>query len=257
MNEPSSYELFYWPNIPGRGEFVRLVLEEAGADYTDVARLPEDQGGGPEALRSFLEGSAKMHAFAPPILRVDRELTLAQMPNLCLFVARHHGLVPEGAAAEHSANQLQMTIGDVVDEVHDTHHPVSNMLYFEEQEEAAVRSAEVFRAQRLPRFLDYFERVIANHGEDFLLGEFSYVDLSLWHLLDGLEYAFPEAMASQWEEHPRLVKLREEVAKRPRVESYVVSDQRLSFNEHGIFRYYPQLDGPAGPVRAAGDGEEE
>ena len=40
------YELHYWPRIQGRGEFVRLALEQAGAEYVDVARGPKSSGGG-------------------------------------------------------------------------------------------------------------------------------------------------------------------------------------------------------------------
>jgi len=68
------YELYYWPGIQGRGEFIRLALEEAGARYVDVAVLPEAKGGGVPAILQVLEArNIQRPPFAPPILKVRRE----------------------------------------------------------------------------------------------------------------------------------------------------------------------------------------
>jgi glutathione S-transferase len=238
------YELYYWPMIQGRGELVRLVLEDANVPYTDVGRLPEDQGGGMPAILAYYKQEREGHpAFAPPILRAG-DLVLAQTANICLFLGRRHGLAPQQEAGWLLANQLALTIADLINEVHDTHHPLGVALYYEEQKEAAARRSQLFLEQRLPRFLGYFQRVLEHNGGEVLVGDaVSYVDLSLYQVLCGLEYAFPRAYAREAGKVPGLVTLRQGIAARPRIARYVESDRRLPFNEDGIFRHYPELDG--------------
>ncbi len=231
------YELYYWPTIPGRGEFVRLVLEEACAPYVDVARLPAEQSGGEDAILRLLADGDGVPPFAAPFLRAEGTV-LAQTANICLYLARRHGLVrPE---AELLANQLQLTVADAVSEAHDTHHPISAGLYYEDQRPAARRRAKAFVNERIPKFLGYFERVIAGSGGTFLLGAFCYADLAVFQLVEGLRYAFPRAMARV--SAPRLDASCAEVRARPRIAAYLASDRRLPFNENGIFRHYPELD---------------
>jgi len=239
------YRLYYWPGLPGRGELVRVVLEDAGAPYEDVARLPEAEGGGVTAVLPFYEGRAPGHPiFAPPVLVVDEELVLAQTPTICLFLGRRHGLCPADEPGWLHANQLQLTLSDLVDEVHQTHHPIAVSLYYEDQKEAALACARAFREQRLPKYVRYFERVLQHNGGDVLVGDaVSYVDLTLFQLLCGLEYAFPRAMAQLAPEVPGLLALRDRVAARPKLAAYLASPRRMAFNEDGIFRCYPELDG--------------
>ncbi len=233
-----AYQLYYWPTIQGRGEFVRLVLEEAAADYVDVARLPAADGGGAPAILRVLRETPGVAPFAPPILR-DGALTLAQTANICAYLAENHALVADDRAARVHANQLQLTVTDLVAEVHDTHHPLSTGLYYEDQRAAAVERAKGFREERMPKYLGYFERQL---HDDHLLSTFSYVDLSLFQVLRGLEYAFPRAFARVTRETPKLVALGERVAARPRIAAYLASPRRIAFNEQGIFRRYPELD---------------
>jgi glutathione S-transferase len=245
QSEPR-YELYYWPGIPGRGEFVRLVFEEAGVPYVDVCRRPESKGGGIEPLLALLKGEEDgALPFAPPVLKVEDKV-LAQTATLCRFLGERFGLVPEDETSRLGADQLQLTIADFVDEAHDTHHPLGAPLYYEEQKDEAARRARVFREQRLPKFLRYFERVLGRvdggHDRGLLGTDLSYVDLSLFHVLEGLGYAFPNAFDRHASEIPRLLALHERVAHRPRIAAYHESDRFLSFNEDGIFRHYPELD---------------
>ena len=237
------YELYYWPDIPGRGEFVRLVLEEACVPYVDVARKPREQGGGVEAVVAFYAGRSDGHpVFAPPVLR-QGDLVLAQTAAICHFLGRQHGLSPRDEAGEIHALELQLTIADLVDEVHDSHHPVSAALYYEDQKPAAKQRAAHFVSERLPRFLGYFERVLRHHGGDVLVGTaISHADLSLFQALEGLAYAFPRGFARAGESTPRVLALRERVRARPRIGAYLASERRMPFNEQGIFRHYPELD---------------
>lgn len=241
MTDP--YQLYYWPMLPGRGEFVRLVFEEAGVPYTDVARLPEEQGGGIQALMPFIRGERPgQPAYAPPIL-VHKDLVLAQTAVICAYVGERHGLSPDHPGQRMQALQLQLTVADVVDEAHDTHHPVSVTLYYEDQKEAAREASKQFLDQRLPRFLPYFERVLERNGGTWLIGDsLSYADLSLFQLLEGLAYAFPRGFAKVTESTPGLLALRARVANRPRIAEYLACDRRLAFNEDGVFRHYPELD---------------
>jgi glutathione S-transferase len=237
------YSLYYWPEIPGRGEFVRLVLEEAGAPYVDVARLPRERGGGVEAVIAFYEGRNEGHPiFAPPVL-TQGDLVLAQTAAICHFLGLRHGLAPQGEAGRAHALELQLTIADLVGEVHDTHHPISAALYYEDQKAAAKQRAAHFVGERLPRFLGYFERVLRHGGAGWLVGaSLSHADLSLFQALEGLACAFPRAFARASQAAPGVLALRERVRTRPRIAAYLASERRLPFNQQGIFRHYPELD---------------
>lgn len=234
-----AYRLYYWPAIQGRGEFVRLALEEAGAEYVDVAR----KKGGEKAMMDAMEESGNP-VFAPPFLKAG-ELTIGQTANILLFLGARHGLAPRAEAGRLWAHQLQLTIADLVNEAHDTHHPVGAALYYEDQKKEAKRRSADFIENRIPKFLGYFERVLnepARRG-GFLVGSrLSYVDLSLFQVIEGLRYAFPNAMKRIEPGHPGLVDLHDRVALRPNIAAYLASKRRIPFNEEGIFRHYPEQD---------------
>ena len=233
------YELYYWTGIPGRGEFIRLALEDAAATYIDVAR---EQGDG--SMTSFLDGKHNgALPFAPPFLKAGR-LVIAQVANILQYLGPGLGLVPDSEAKRIFAHQLQLTIADMVAEVHDSHHPIASSLYYENQRDEAKRRAIVLREERLPKFLGYFEKVLERGGGCHALREHSYVDLSLFQLMSGLDYAFPRAMHRLSRKLPRLTALKQRVAERPNIATYVDSPRRLTFNEDGIFRHYPELDDP-------------
>jgi len=236
------YELYYWPGIQGRGEFVRLALEEAGADYVDVARKP-GKGGGVPAMMRFLDGTRMKHPpFAPPFLKAGA-LVIGQTANILLFLGPRHGLAPRNEGARLWTNQLQLTIGDFVAEIHDTHHPIAAGLYFEDQRAAAKRRTNDFLKTRAPKFLRYFERVLERSGGHYLLGRrLTYADLSLFQVVEGLRYAFPKAMRRLERKAPRVTALHDRVAERPRIAAYLASERRIAFNQLGIFRRYPELD---------------
>ncbi len=242
------FELFYWPTIQGRGEFVRLVFEEAGLPYVDVGRRPESEGGGRAAILRLLEDSAGgMPPFAPPILRVG-DLRIAQTAVICRYVAERGGLLPAAEPDRWRADTLMMTIMDMVVEAHDIHHPIAKSLYYEDQKTEALRRAAPFRAERLPKALGYFERVLAANtaagGRVLVGGGLSYVDLALFQYVAGLSYAVPNALAALAPRVPRVLALHAAVAARPRIAAYLASPRRLPFSEHGIFRHYPELDAP-------------
>ncbi len=233
------YELYYWPGIQGRGEFVRLAFEAAGADYVDVARTGR---AGMQAMTRLLDDRGVVGApFAPPFLKAGRIL-VAQTANILAFLGPRLDLVPRPEAARLWAHQLQLTVADLVDEVHDTHHPIASGLYYEDQKPEARRRAAAFVADRMPKYLGYFEQVLSRGGPFALGRRLSYVDLSLFQVIEGLRYAFPRAMARMERRHRRLVALRDRVAARPRVAAYLQSERRIPFNESGIFRRYPELD---------------
>lgn len=235
------YELYYWPSIQGRGEFVRLPLEDAGADYLDAARSPK----GMAPMMRFMEGrSEKYPPFAPPFLKAGT-LVIAQTANILFYLGSRLGLAPKAEPGRLWAHQLQLTIADWVAEVHDTHHPIGGGFYYEDQKAAARRRAAEFTAERLPKFFDYFEGILRRHpkGSEYLLGRpFAYVDLSLFQMVEGLRYAFPRTMRKLESGYPRVVALHDRVSVRPRIAAYLASSRRISFNEEGIFRHYPELD---------------
>lgn len=244
-NRNERYELHYWPSIQGRGEFVRLALEYIGIEYIDVARQPSDRGGGEEALLRSLQSVDKHRPpFAPPYLKtVDR--VIAQTANILLFLGQRHALSPQDEAGWLWTHQLQLTIADLIAEVHDTHHPISVMLYYEDQEHEAKRRSAAFLEHRAPKYLGYFEEVIERNPTRsgwMVDKEPTYVDLSMFQVIAGLRYAFPRAMQRLEPRFPRLSALHDRVAQLPRIAAYLRSPRRIPFNEEGIFRHYPELD---------------
>jgi len=238
------YQLYYWPTIQGRGEFVRLVLEEAGARYVDIAR-GSGAGAGVAALMRFLDSrSVRRPPFAPPFLKAGR-LVIGQTANILRFLGLRHGLVPKDEAAQLWVNELQLTIADFVVEIHDTHHPIAGGLYYEDQKPEARRRADDFLTNRAPRFLGYFDRVLSRNArsERYLVGtKLTYVDISMFQVIAGLRYAFPRAMARAAPKYRRLFALHARVQERPRIAAYLASERRIPFNDQGIFRHYPELD---------------
>jgi len=239
------YELYYWPTIQGRGEFVRLALEEAGAEYVDVARGSEDSGAGVPALMRILDSNAiERPPFAPPFLKAG-DLLIGQTANILLFLGPRHGLAPSDDAGRLWTHQLQLTLADLVQEVHDTHHPIAASLYYEEQRKEARRRAEEFLKSRAPKFLAYFEHVLERNpqGDQHLVGAaLTYCDLSLFQVSAGLRYAFPRAEARYQRDYPRVFALHDRIARRPRIAAYLASNRHIAFNEQGIFRHYKELD---------------
>jgi glutathione S-transferase len=247
MSRP--YQLHYWPTIQGRGEFVRLALEAAGADYVDVAR-GDKNGQGVKAMMHFLDSPDVRHLpftppFAPPFL-IDGKVMVGQTAAILLYLGPRLGLVPKSEVQRLWAHQIQLTISDMVAEVHDTHHPIAMGHYYEDQKHAATQRAGEFRRERIPKFLRWFEAVLARNpkGSAHLVGaRLSYADLSLFQLVEGLRYAFPKAAGRALKKAPLVLALHDRVAKHKRVAAYLASDRRIAFNEDGIFRAYPELDG--------------
>lgn len=235
------YELYYWDGLQGRGEFVRLALEEAGAKYIDVAR----QSDGTAAMMKLLRSkSAPYIPFAPPFLK-DGDLIVSHVANILLYLGPKLDLAPEDEALRFIANGLQLTITDFVAEVHDTHHPIATTKYYEDQKEAAKQRSADFIENRIPKFMSYFERVLEQNpeGNKYAVGaKLSYVDLSLFQVIEGLRYAFPRGTKNFDERYPKIITVHDTVEKRPNIQKYLASDRRLDFNESGIFRHYPELD---------------
>lgn len=239
-----AYELYYWNGLQGRGEFVRLALEEAGAEYVDIVR-GEGPGRGTKAMLDIMKhGKAPLIPFSPPFLK-DGDLFVSHVANILLYLGPKLGLAPQEEAGRHVANGLQLTVTDLVSEVHDTHHPLSTSQYYEDQKDAAKLRAAAFVTERIPKYLGYFERVLRDNtsGPGHSVGAgLSYVDLSLFQVIEGLSYAFPRAMRGYSPRYPTLIGLHDAVADRPNIARYLQSERRLAFNEDGIFRHYPELD---------------
>ncbi|AJY32930.1 hypothetical protein BTM_5432 [Burkholderia thailandensis 34] len=239
------YELYYWPDIQGRGEFVRLALEAADAEYVDVARESSRTGMGVPAMMRLLESDAvERLPFAPPFLKAGDQI-VGQTANILLFLGARHHLAPRDDAGRLWVHQLQSTVSDLVVEVHDSHHPIASGLYYEDQKAEAAMRAEDFVKHRLPKFLGYFGKVLAHnpHKSGYMAGDaLTYVDLSMFQLIEGLRYAFPKAMARLEKKHAGLVELHDRIARHPPIARYLASDRRIPFNEQGIFRHYSELD---------------
>lgn len=246
MNHDAIYELYYWPGIQGRGEFVRLALEEVGVDYVDVAKDPDGEEAATQKILSAMsDESLVTPPFAPPFLKTGN-LVIAQTAEILSWLGPRHGLAPADEAGRLWVHQLQLTIADWVVEAHDVHHPLGSALYYEDQKAEARRRAQVFREQRIPKFMRYFETVLAHNpaGGDYLVGDaLTCADLSLFQVIDGLCYAFPRTLDRIGRDYPKAVALHRRVSERERIAAYLASERRTPFNERGIFRHYPELDG--------------
>jgi glutathione S-transferase len=235
------YLLYYHPTVQGRGEFVRLALEEAGADYVDVARR-KGKAGEPAMMKIIEDKRSPRPPFAPPFLKAGK-LVIAQTANILFYLGPHLKLAPRDEATRLWINQLQLTITDLVVEIHDTHHPITSWLYYEEQRPAAKRRTADFWRYRVPKFLGYFEQVLQRNGGQYLVGRrLTYVDLSLFQIVEGLRYAFPWRMRRFEKKIPGVVALHDRVAKRPRIKAYMKSERRIPFSQWGIYRYFKELD---------------
>jgi len=232
------YELYYWPEIQGRGEYVRLALEDVAAAYVDVAR----EGDGTAKMMRMMEQGGTP-PFAPPFLKAGK-LVIGQTANILLYLGARHALAPKTEAGKLWVHQLQLTIADFVLEIHDTHHPLGPSLYYEDQKAPAKKRSEEFWKERVPKYLGYFERILKEGGGAYVTGRrVSYVDLSLFQIIEGLRYAFPKRMKAFEDDVPGLLTLRDRVAARPNIKAYLASERRIPFNESGIFRRYKELDG--------------
>ncbi|HEY8006710.1 MAG TPA: glutathione S-transferase [Methylocella sp.] len=240
-----AYELYYWPGIQGRGEFVRLALEEAGAGYIDIAHDPKGEDEAVAALMAASESkSLTQPPFAPPFLK-DGDVIIGQTAAILLYLGDRHALAPSDPVQRLWVHQIQLTIADLVGEAHDVHHPLGGGLYYEDQKTEALRRAKLFREERIPKFLSWFEQVLNRNpqGSTYLAGNtVSYADLSLFQIVQGLSYAFPRCMKALRSEFPLVMELHRAIGHLPRIHAYLKSPRRVPFNEQGIFRHYPELD---------------
>ncbi|OJD36217.1 glutathione s-transferase [Diplodia corticola] len=253
-----TYELLYHPGIPGRGEYIRLVLEAAGAPYSDVANEKGSAGYATvQALccsaTSTGDDDGNPPVFAPPALRVagagkgGRALLVAQTPNILAYLAPRVGLAPADEADALHANQVVLTALDLSNETHDSHHPIAVSLYYEDQKEEAARRAVDFRENRIPKFFGYFERTLkGNEGlgkGKYLVGDkLSHADTTVWQVIDGLLFAFPKELQARKEEFPLIFeKFYPGIKEEKGLKEYLASDRRLKYSQ-GLFRHYPELD---------------
>lgn len=231
-----TYDLWYWPTIQGRGEFVRLPMEAAGIDYRDRARID-----GVAAMQQQL-GHSPRAPFAPPFLDLDG-IRIAQVANILQYLGERHGLALSSIRDRQWANQWQLTIADLLAEVHAVHHPVAISAWYDDQRPEAARTAAQFLTERLPKYLRYFETLLDEHRGPWAIDHrWTYVDTSLFQLVAGLRYAFPRRMATLERRLPRLIAIHDQVADLPGIAAYLASDRRIAFNTDGIFRHYPELD---------------
>jgi glutathione S-transferase len=250
-----TYELLYWPGIPGRGEFIRLAFEATGTPYTDVGNASKDGIQSVLAVKSedvTSDADGNPPAFAPPALRIPGEgkngktLVLYQTPSILAYLGDRLGLAGDDEIEKHWTLSHTLTALDLNNETHDTHHPVASQLYYEDQKEEALKKAKDFRESRIPKFFGFFERVLKGNEEGqgkFLVGsKLTYADTTVWQVLNGLKFAFPKELEARAKEYPTLFEtFYPSIQEQSRLKEYLASDRRLDYGE-GIFRHYPELD---------------
>ena len=241
----NSLLLYYWPDIQGRGEFVRLALEQANVAYVDVARSSPKRSDVDPIIDILENGFAKKPNFAPPIIK-DGNLVISQTAAILQHLGPKLNLVGKTYEERLFAQQLQLTLCDFLTEIHDTHHPIGSELYYEEQIQEAKRKTRHFLSFRLPKYLNYFELTLSNnpYHSGWLIGEsLSYPDLSIFQIFEGLHYSFPQTIDPLLKStYPWCAQLRSKVSQQNNISAYLKSNRRIDFNEMGIFRSYPELD---------------
>ena len=250
------YELLYWPEIPGRGEFIRLAFEATGTSYKDVANESKDGINAVLAAKAddlTIDSDGNPPAFAPPALRIlgegkeGKTLVLYQTPAILSYLGDKLGLAGEDEVEKHWILSHTLTALDLNNEAHDTHHPVAVAKYYEDQKEEALKKATDFRENRLPKFFSFFERVLKGNDENgqgkYLVGsKLSYADTTVWHVLNGLKFAFPKELEAREKEFPTLFgTFYPSVQEQSGLKDYLSSDRRKPYSM-GIFRHYPELD---------------
>lgn len=250
------YELLYHPGIPGRGEFIRLVLEAAGVPYKDLAN---DSIEGAYSVQAIIDPSStgdddgNPPPFAPPALRIPSEgkrgtaLVIYQTPSILAYLGDRLGLAGADQAERAWVLSHTLTALDCNNEVHDTHHPIAVSEYYEAQMDEALKKAKVFREHRIPKFLGYFERLLMGNKEHgggrYLVGcKLSFADTTVWQVLSGLEFAFPREIEARKQEYPTLFeKFYPSIREEKGIKEYLASNRRLPFGM-GVYRHYPELD---------------
>lgn len=195
-----AFELLYHPTIPGRGEYIRLLLEATGTPYSDIANEKKD---GYNAVLAAMDqdatddGHGNPVAFAPPMLRVPgagkdgkSSLLIHQTPTILAYLGPLIGMAGEGEVDALHVSQIAHTALDLSNEVHDTHHPIAVAKYYEDQKDEAVGKAADVRGTRIPKYFSYFERLLKGNQEEgkgkYLLGtKLSYADTTVWQVIDG------------------------------------------------------------------------
>ncbi|OCH89353.1 glutathione S-transferase C-terminal-like protein [Obba rivulosa] len=279
----NEYTLYYWPGIPGRGEYIRLAFEFAGVPYKDA--------NDPKQFMQLFQPEHAGHPphFAPPILALPSGKLLSQTPAILNLLAPRLGLAGArgsllappaqrlgGAWAEFgeerervlkedetedaeqeraTVNQLVLTALDLCSEAHDVHHPIAKSKYYEEQKEPALACAASFRADRIPKFLKHFNAVLTSNpatktadagaGQTFLVGaRTTTADLVLFQVLDGLLYAFPRRMAKlRKDDAYDAVFALHESVRDGPALKGYLESERRRPFGMGLFRHYEELDG--------------
>jgi glutathione S-transferase len=247
----AEYELIYWPSLPGRGEFVRLVLEAGGASYSDIAAksIPDSaQAVLGLIAESNIGDATNPPIFAPPFLR-HGDLSMNQTMNILRYLAPKFGLEGDGSEATkvHLASIAATIFDGLCNEAHETHHPIASSAYYEDQKPEAAKRAKNYIEERLPKFLTYVTRVLkakTSGGGPWLYGgTFTYADIVLFQCIDGNLFAFPKTMAKLRADskYDGVFKLYEAVKEVPKIAAYLSGKRPYQYGE-GIWRHYPELE---------------
>lgn len=122
--------------------------------------------------------------------------------------------------------------------------------YYEDQKTEALRFSKEFRKDRIPKFFGYFNKALKYNkakgaSGKYLVGDkLTYADTTLFHVIDGVSYAFPtrvEELKAEGAGFEELWAFYEGIKAEENIKSYLESDRRLAY-KNGIFRYYAELD---------------
>ncbi|XP_013395749.1 glutathione S-transferase [Lingula anatina] len=238
MSSSSEWVLYYWP-LAGRGEFVRLVFEEAGVPYkeiNDVELLSKNF----KKIDLPPSEDFSFPCFAPPVIKKG-DFVLSQTPVICEYLGKKFGLYPDGGEEEeYHARQFNLTIHDFIADGRLAFHGRNHTESYYTQKEETQTYIDFFVKNRLPKWLRNLEHLLnANYGKHggkgYAIGtKMTYVDLALLHVLRATESQFP----APWEElkgsFPLCREFKERMSQRPNLAAYFKSDRCRPFEGNSM-----------------------
>ena len=203
-----AYRLFYWEKR-GRGEQIRLLLNELGQEYEDVY-VPMNE----EFMKLKRQGPGTLYFGSVPMLE-DGDFKLAQGPVIMNYLGRKHGLMP--ADLQPAAKTEAMVVG-----AEDMRMAYFRLLGDGREEKQAKFVGGAWN----DRWLSAWSGLIELNGDTgYLVGStLTQADLAVWDALDAIITWIDGATFASF---ARVQKFYESIKARPAIASYLASDRRI------------------------------
>jgi glutathione S-transferase len=200
------YELLYL-NVGGRGTPIRLMLTYLGIPFKDTTFDVREEV--PKLKPSLPFGQL-------PVLVIDKTIKIAQTVAIMHFLAKEHGLEPEGnlnqAFAEMFAHQCQDAINAI--------HPwIENYFRCESEEKINDSWNNIAVPQFRETFGKYFEEQLKKTGSGYLVGDkITWTDFVAASFTDTMLHSGKDSVL---DDYPNIRKHWESIYKNPKLAAAV------------------------------------